>query len=492
MRVIKNIWHIMALLLAAIGSLVYLLMLGYFALPTADDWGWARLVSDFGSFGFVHMFYYCWQGRFSALLIDGTLCRWLGWNEHLLLFSCVELILGYGAVYLLLRDLAKISKGLTLALASIIITNLGVMAFPEIGTFYWLCTSNYIHEIWFTMYLIWFIFCCHTKWLQWTGMLLCSLYLGGCAENYSPTLALTLGFLWIILLWRQRDWRFWRNSKLVLLLVSSVVIGVGSLFMILAPGNDVRMASEGSHSMLDNFSLNVFLIKSIKASMVLLLRLFSRGWYFLCALPILAFVGTESTSSMPKLTWKRFFVSFVVAVGFIVISVAATVLGVGWYATMRANCFITFVLMAWIAYVGILLGCQLKESRTITCVMALGASLAIISTACTYIVQEYPVVRKYNQDVVSIHHQMQQYVRDGRTEPVVVHPVHITCRQSPYGYLRNALQVVLHKSKRYEECYFPYEPFMLEPNPQDWRNLFYKQWLNAPFDIICVSEEANQ
>jgi hypothetical protein len=485
-------WVYIAFGIAAVLSTAYLLLLGYYALPTADDWGWARQVSDRNPFGFVKMFYFGWQGRFSALLIDGALCKYLGWNEHLLGFTVVELLLGYGAIYLLLRDWLKISDKGLLASITILITNLGVMAFPEIGTFYWLCTTNYIHEIWITLYLVWFMFCCKRTWLQWCGMLLCSVYLGACAENYSPTLAFALGCLLLYQVIRNKDWRIWKYENQVLLFVSVLVIGIGFLFMLFAPGNDVRMASEGSHSMMDNFSLSVFVIKTVKASVVLLLRLLSRGWYFICAFPLFLLLGAKTEVRLPELTWRDTLITLMLALGFIIVSVAATVFGVGWYATMRANCFITFVLMAWEAYVGVLLGYKVKEKERVLTIFAITATIAISITAITYIAIEYPIVRKYNHDVVLIHHQMQQYVAEGRTETVYVQPVEVSCRQSSYGYLRNALQVVFHKTKRYEECYFPYEPFRLESEPSDWRNIFYKQWLNAQFDIVCVYEEVGE
>ena len=487
-----KVYHILtriALALAAAATLSYLLLLGYYALPTADDWGWARQATDLNPFGFVNMFYFGWQGRFSALLVDGTLCKYLGWNEHLLIFTMVELLLGYGAVYLLLRDLARIPRGYMLIVATVLIVNLGVMAFPEIGTFYWLCTANYVHEIWLTLYLIWFIFCCQRVWLQWIGAFLCAVYLGGCAENYSPVLALVLGCAWLYRLYQSRDWRFWKDMESLLLLVSTAVIGIGSLFMILAPGNDVRMASEGSYSMMNHFSFPLFVLKTCKASIVLLLRLLSRGWYFVCAFPLFVMLGATAVQPLPQPTWLRVVVSLVLAIGVIVVSVAATVYGVGWYATMRANCFIVFIMLAWMGYVGVLLGYQLHRHAHGISIAVIAASLAVCITSGVYMAEEGPVVRKYHQDVMAVRHQLQQHVSAGRTEPVVVQPVAIASRQSSYGYLRNALQVVFHKQKRYQEHYFPYEPFRLTPDSHDWRNQFYQRWLGAEFDIICVDEK---
>ena len=477
------------LFVAAVVTMLYILILGYYALPTADDWKWMPMVESLNPFGFVKHFYLGWQGRYSALLVDGALCQYLGRNEHLLGFSFVELLLGYGAIYLLLRDMLKVHDSAVLAIITTIITNLGVMAFPEIGTFYWLCTTNYIHEIWFTIYMIWFLLYCKYIWVSGIGTILCAIYLGGCAENYSPVLALVLGCWWLCRMMAYRDWRFWQYSRELLLFIATMVVGVGFLIMLFAPGNDVRMEAEGIYSLMNHFTLSVFITKTFKASVVLLLRLMSRGWYMLCAFPLFLLLGTQVAEKLPKLTWQRTLIALGIAMGIIIISVAASVYGMGWYATMRANCFIVFLAMAWIGYVGVLLGHTLKEKGSLVTISAIMAALAITVTAIVYIAIEYPIVRKYNQDVVAIHHQMQQYVDEGRTEIVYVQPVEIKYRQSSYGYVRNALQKIFHKQKRYHEHYFPYEPFQLTSNPTNWRNQFYKSWLGAKFDIICIDEK---
>lgn len=478
------------LFVAAVTTTLYLLMLGFYALPTADDWAWTPLVESLNPIGFVKHFYLTWQGRYSALLVDGALCQYLGRSEHLLGYTIVELLLGYGAVYLLLRDMLKLQNSGKLALVAITITNLGVMAFPEIGTFYWLCTSNYIHEIWFTLYLVWFIFCCKRPWLQWIGALFCSVYLGGCAENYSPVVALVLGCVWLYIVIRDKEWRLWKSTEQSLLFVSAFTVGVGFMVMFFAPGNEVRMMAEGyTNSLLDHFDLSIFIRKTINASVVLLIRLLSRGWYMICAFPLFIYLGTKVRNNLSQITWTKVLVSLCLPLGVIVVSIAASVLVVGWYATMRANCFIVFLLMAWVAYAGVLLGYKLKEKQRIATMSSAIAAFAVTVTAIAYIIMEYPIVRKYNQDVMAVHQQMKQYVAEGRTETVYIKPIQIMFRPSSYTYLRNTLQAIFHKSKRYQEWYFPYEPFWLDADSQNWRNQFYKKWLNAQFDIVCINEE---
>ena len=66
---------LIALVVAAIASSLYLWVLGYFALPAADDFGYARQVSELNPFGFVKKMYYEWQGRYSTLFVDGILSK---------------------------------------------------------------------------------------------------------------------------------------------------------------------------------------------------------------------------------------------------------------------------------------------------------------------------------------------------------------------------------------------------------------------------------
>lgn len=481
-RLLKNV-----LIVPAIVSSLYLLVLGYYALPVADDLGWARQVAEMNPFGFVKMMFFGWQGRYSALFIDGLLCRSLGWSEHLLSFTVMELLLGYGAVYLLMRDLLKIHDYFLLLTLSITITNLGVMSFPDLGTFFWLCTTNYVHEIWFTLYLVWFVFCCQRKWLRWVGVLLCSIYLGGCSENYAPVVIFVLGSYLLYRVFTDKEWRIWKSQELLILFVSVFVISCGFLVMYFAPGNAARLSvAQPADALMKHFSLPLFTQKLIKATIVLLLRLLSKSWYFFCAFPLFVFIGTKTEEQIPHRSLKRVLISLGIMLAVIVFSVAVMIYGLGWYATMRANCFMVFIVLAWVAYVGILTGGTLKKNNWNPLVVL--TSLAISITSVVYTVVEYPIVRKYNHDVVAIHHEMQRYVEEGREEVVYLHPVIIPYRQSSYGYMRNALQVVFHKAKRYNEKYFPLEPFVLVDDPSDWRNLVYKSWLNARFDIICTDD----
>lgn len=483
-------WGVIFLSIAAIVSTCYLLILGYFALPTADDLGWARQVSDSGIGNFVKKTYFDWQGRYSALFVDGLLCKWLGWNEHLLLYTIVELCLGYFAIFLVLKSFTK-CKTILCILSSIVLVNLGLLALPEIGTFYWLCTSNYIHEIWFSIYLFWLIIYCENKCVSWPLSIVFSIYLGGCSENYSPLVVIMLGCLFIVRLIRIKHLKFWMDEQALMSIICALVVLAGFCAMLFAPGNDVRMASEGqSKSFMEHFSFVPFMTSIIKASVIIGLRLLSRGVYFVLMIPIFIFLGHNSLV-VREMNISRALVSLFVLCALIGISVAAAVFGLGWYATMRANCYMVFLAMVWLGYVFISTGNKVRQKHISIIVLAIGCTI----NSCLigyYTILEFPVVRDYHNQVVIIHHSLQEYVREGNNETISVRNVSIPYMQNSYSYLRNALQIVLGKTKRYYEPHFVYEPFKLEEDPLDWRNIFYKQWLYADFDIIGLNSDENE
>ena len=167
----------------------------------------------------------------------------------------------------------------------------------------------------------------------------------------------------------------------------------------------------------------------------------------------------------------------------IFITVCASVFGIGWYAPMRANSFMSFVVLAWVVYVGYLWGRRFYVRKLANTALTF-SSVAIIATSILYITVEYPIVRDYNEQVLSIHHQAQEQVELCRTEPLIIQPIRTPHLTNSYSYLRNAIQVLFGKKRRYDEAYFPYERFEFSKQPSHWRNTCYKEWLGAEFDII--------
>ena len=311
--------------------------------------------------------------------------------------------------------------------------------------------------------------------------------MGGCSENYPPVVIVLMGSYLMYKVIQNKDWRIWKSHKLCLLFVSTIVVACGFLVMYFAPGNSIRLSEElSAGELMNHFSMQVFAEKLMTATTVMLLRLLSRGWYFLCMFPLFILIGSLTELRLPYLSFKRFVISLCITLAVIVLSVAVMIYGLGWYATMRANCFMVYFVMAWVAYIGVLIGGEIPIKPLIR--LGFLSSIAITITSVCFIVIEYPDVRKYNHEVNAIHDIMHQYVEEGRSETVYIQPVRIPYRQSSYGYLRNSIQVLFNKSKRYKEKYFPLEPFILEADSSNWRNQVYKYWLYADFDIVCIDE----
>lgn len=477
--------HVGFLSLAALISFAYLMMLGWYATPCVDDWGFVADVEKIGVLGLLKNMYLTWQPRWSCFFVDGFIFKFFGRAEHLWLFILFQLVIGYGAAFLLLKSTCRQFKYWESLVFAVVLTNLGIMALPEISTFYWLCTANYIHEIWATMYLCYFVFFCKKDAIQWIGSIICSLYLGGCAENYTPVLIAVLGLVWLSLLIRNKTWKFYADKKTNLLFYSLLIMGIGFVVVLLGPGNKVRTADlPESRDFMHYFALLPYIKQVLKASVIIALRLLSKGWYFVCALPIGYYLGGQKDGkSVCAGIGYRFAIATSLMIFTILITVCASVFGIGWYAPMRANSFMSFVVLVWIVYVGYLLGKRFYIRKWAHTTLLL-SSMAIIATSILYIAVEYPIVRDYNEQVLAIHHRAQEQVELCRIEPLSIQPIQTPHLTNSYSYLRNAIQISLGKKKRYDEAYFPYERFDFSKQPSHWRNTCYKEWLGAEFDII--------
>ena len=144
--------------IAALVTTFYLFFLGLLASPSADDFGFSSIVNENGIIDLVKTMYMTWQPRYSCFLINGIIFKLFGYADSLWLYAISQLFMGYIAIYLFVNKMMGNTNRLLCVSLSVLLTNIGLMSLLELGTLYWLCTANYIHEIWFTFYLIYFLF----------------------------------------------------------------------------------------------------------------------------------------------------------------------------------------------------------------------------------------------------------------------------------------------------------------------------------------------
>lgn len=145
-RVIKAL-----LVVAAVCTTAYLLMLGWFNTLSLDDYGFVVNMTRYTPWKWAVLQYVAWSGRFSNYFISG--CMFKIWNNSDILFSwtIILLLIGYSITYLYMRDVLKVKEVVNRCAIAVLISNITIMSVFEISTFYWLCCAGYFLEIYATL-----------------------------------------------------------------------------------------------------------------------------------------------------------------------------------------------------------------------------------------------------------------------------------------------------------------------------------------------------
>lgn len=477
--------------IAAAISAIYLLMTGWYNVPSLDDYGyiWQAEECFWQSIALPYM---GWQGRFSTFFMNGIVYLLFGRMQNLIWVTILMLGVGYymaGRLFQCAFDKCNvvISKSLCWCVAVLTI-NIGAMAYLEPSTFFWLCALNYTFSTWMVMLLVYALyFSTYPMWLRWTEVIFASLYISGTAENFTPMVILVMGLIWLVGIIRDTKSSSFSsafNSR-KMLFVALAIMCIGFVVMLLAPGNGRRLAGMSDMVATEqwNFSMWPFIKNTIVASIVMFMRIVSRSLYYLALVPVFVYIGTLMPTSQRG---NKHIIWLVLGLlSFIVIEVAACVAGTGWYAPPRANSFLSYVIIATLAYTAIVWGRSLAVKwHGVIQWMTFCASLLLISACVYFMIHDQPKLKLYHDEVIAWNQQVEQQVQCGIMDDVVVHPYHFERDLTSYALMRNTVRQWMRKSAKYQEVNVLLMPADLSVAPNDWRNVGVKRYYHANFDII--------
>ena len=489
----KNIGNIIlkiAFVGAIICSIAYLLMLGWYNTLLLDDYGFAADVDEGGAYGLMRNAYLYWQCRFSAFYVLGWILKIWGHASNLIGYTILLLLLGYGSIYYALRNITQITNKWLQIGSAILITNVSVMAYLEISTFYWVCCAVYTLSIYAAIVLITAIFFSKGKlWARWSAVIFTSLYLCGGAENFTPLVIASLGMILLIQMIRSRSWVFWKTPEQQMIIVSLVILLVGFFAVLTGPGVHSSRLDNDSTGFISHFMMRPYVVQLLKASVMFWARLLSRGLYYVLLFPIGMLVGAamkqEGIEPQSKLHTS---ILLSALVGFLLIelALAASVFGMGWYASLRAYSFVSFIMAAFVVYCGAVCALCFNIQRAvvicsvITCILIAGMSISFFK-------QEQPLVADVHSQIENRHAQILEHKQSGNTEPLETKEILYPHIPNTYAIMRtmigNAFEHQDSKIATPNE-YFPYEIYRLSRNPYDWKNVQVRDYFNAQFDII--------
>lgn len=491
-----------ALWIASIVSTLYLLMLGWYNVPCADDYEYIPLVENEGLLNFVYCVYNGWQCRFSTFFVNGIFMILFGRANNLVGMTMLILSVGWLSLERLISGISNKYQwnlsGLIRWAFAILTTNIGVMSFLVSSTFYWFCALNYTIAIWATIFLVYFVFFASSaKWIRMLGIVLCSVYISGSAENYPPLVILIFGIVWIVTLWQQKTWRWWTIESTNYLFISLAILCIGFLVMLLGPGNKVRLELAGDASLLTGgISFFTFVKRTIKVVITHLLLYLSRGLYYIALFPVFVWIGTliEDSGKSKQISLKQIFYIILLWISIVIISVATCIFGAG-YCELRAFCFMTFILLSLFAYVGIRIGIGIRRKSllswtTIGSMIALSLSILYLFNVDIGLVKEYhQYVTNRNQQIAEKvqYYESNAIPREEQT-PYVCAPFKSHWRPTLYSMTYYWVMKGLGEKNI---VYTPQELLMVSEiteDPSDWRNQGLNQYFHADFDIICLPD----
>lgn len=475
------------LFIAAITTTAYLLMLGWYNTLTLDDYAWVDIEKR-GVFKWMYYIYMTWEGRWSAFTLDAFLWKIWAHASNLILFTILHLALGYITTYCLLKKILSPNQmSWQLWMYAILIVNIGLLALQEISTLYWLCCPHYIMCVWAYIWLCYMLFLVDQyRWWHVMAIVLMSLYLSGLAETFTPLVIMVLGIIWLYNIFGYKRYNFIQIPKDRYLTISLIILVFGFIAMVFAPGNSVRVETMSSRSYIGNFVLLSFCVQWFKATAILLMRFISKSLYYGALIIIAMYLGNVYKDrlqvSKVSLNWKQMICVTVGMLLFFAISVAPCVYAMGWYAPPRSFSYMSFVFAFCAIWIGLSLGSKSEHFKAImisTSVMALCLSIM----ACVWIVREQPIVSYYHNWVMTCRAEVQQKVELQDNTPYAVEGYEFPAERNTYSRMCKLI------GKKRVEYQYPYMLFDLTTNPDDWKNIGFKRFMHADFDIIGWSEE---
>lgn len=483
------------LVVAAVCTTAYLLMLGWFNTLSLDDYGFAVDISHLSPWEWMVRQYMTWQGRFSAFLVSGYIFEIWGRSSSLFSWTVIHLLLGFAVVYLYVRDVLKVKDVVNRCAIAVLVSNITIMSVFEISTFYWLCCAGYFLVIYATLLLFYVLFV--SKWKGWVNIVIaltCALYICGSKENYTPLVLMILGIIWLVLLIRETKQSSFKEafSKQWLLFSVCAILGIGFIAMVVAPGNKVRLAQgEGAMAgFMYQFNLVMFIKKTIIANVIFMLRVISRSFYWIGVLPIFMYVGKSQQDNQAEILqvklWKGIGFATLVLLGFIFIAITACVYGLGYYPPLRSMSFVSYAIMIYLAYVGCLIGYKMADKKgAIVDRLVAACAVCWIAFAGYETCREYPEAKRYHDYVIQRNEMIQQLVESGNTETLYVDGFKCPEWRNTYSYLRTTINKCVGSKKVVNEPYFPYMVSEFDKNdPENFRSRDIREYFQAQFDIL--------
>lgn len=238
--------------------LISILALNYW--PNADDFCFRTRIDQDGLYNYLEGYYLHWSGRIFTLSILGLIIKVLP-LEHSNLITLLFVFLFIFSIFLTAQFFTQFIKTKIINLIFLFFFLFWFGLRGIIGEVVFWPTGAATYLIPYTLLILWLIFINQQLKNQTTNFLLMilsfvfSLILGNCIEVLSP---LIFTYLFLILIF---DFANLDNKKKKFILINLIAIIIGTLLLIMAPGNFERAKSFPQGVDFDLFSMSSNLIQ---------------------------------------------------------------------------------------------------------------------------------------------------------------------------------------------------------------------------------------
>jgi hypothetical protein len=291
----------------------------------------------------------------------------------------------------------------------------------------------------------------------------------------------------------KTGWKSLFNQRLDRQLIGALfLLSVFCFFMIIAPGNKVRMTVDTPVEMTGL----PLIINTGAALLKFLFAIGSKLLYFIAAFPLFYWVGyclrqKKVALSCKYAERKYFIISCFFLLIFLYIGLLPQIYVMGvLIPSLRPYSYTSFIMIAFFGYWGVLYGYK-QHHKKILQATVLVSCLCIIGASCWRMHRDFNNVVAYHNEIEKRYAQVLKLKEEGYKGVAYLEPVRIENEQlSLYSRSWNFVKSKLNHDPDEEgliQSSFPYEKFSLSAKtPKDWRNQFMKKYFDVQFDILST------
>ena len=398
-----------------------------------DDAHFLWKMRDYSIFEFVKEMYMTRGGNFMTYTLDGimfTISNWVcAYRFWPMVFYAIGILMTWGAF----RDLSFIKQsGYKGWLGVITLYNIYILTSLDYAVFTWICAAVYYLYAPMLCLLVRYIYKEALQWWQWAMLIIIAVSLAGLSVSIS-TVTFAVLFVIGMNMWYSEKWSVrntWNKPQIKRLLgITALMLALFAIVFV-SPGNWARL--EGEPDIEQPANLMEF-AKAIGVCITMFMYLMAFYLpYHLIALALGACAGSKYPMSLPMGRSKAIWMTLIIAVAYLVVSVVPLAYLSNGFAIQRNYhpiCFFYIFTFFMLGYIWVSGSKKEVSTKTIvwTPVSVSICAIFLIVIMTLNIRQDLPVARAYKQAHEEREAYLVQLQEKGQKETIEVTPYPSVC-----------------------------------------------------------------